>query len=77
VCLCIMIFIKLTILPVKVDRNEPSLLDTNSVYFSIIFSDRIESTTFIKFLKRKLNMKTPSRRLNQVPAKCSYTKLTA
>jgi hypothetical protein len=39
--------------PVEVGGNEPFfMLNNKTIYSSIIFANRIKSTTFIKFLKR-------------------------
>jgi hypothetical protein len=48
------------VLPVQVDGNETFfVLNSNTIYFIVIFADIIESTKFIKFLS-KLNVKTCS-----------------
>jgi hypothetical protein len=49
---------------VKVDGDETFfVLNSNIIFCSIIFANRNENTTFIKFIFIKLNVKTSSRRL--------------
>jgi hypothetical protein len=58
-------------------REWTFLLNGNTIYCSIIFVTRVESTKCINFLSRKLKVKTSLQRLSHISAKHANTEPTA